>query len=72
MRDINDVIDHGINGFLVNEYSSLKEFSNRVFQLLNDKELYEQFSITLEKKVRQQFVTENASKVWQNIFDGIK
>ena len=70
--DITDVIDHGINGFLVNEYSNVKEFSSRVFQLLNDHELYEQFSITLEKKVKQQFVIENASKVWQTIFDGIK
>jgi glycosyltransferase involved in cell wall biosynthesis len=70
--DITDVIDHGINGFLVNGYSNVKEFSSRVFQLLNDNELYEQFSITLEKIVRQQFVTENASKVWQNIFDEIK
>jgi len=69
--DISDVIDHGINGFLVNDYNNVKEFSSRVFQLLNDNELYEQFSIALDKKVKQQFVTENASLVWQNIFDEI-
>jgi glycosyltransferase involved in cell wall biosynthesis len=70
--DITDVIDQGINGFLVNEYSNIKEFSSRVFQLLNDDELYKKFSTNLEINVKQQFITENASKVWQNIFDRIK
>ena len=70
--DITDVIDHGINGFLVNEYNNIRGFSSRVLQLLNDDDLYEKFSLTLEKKVKQQFVIENASKVWQNIFDRIK
>jgi glycosyltransferase involved in cell wall biosynthesis len=70
--DITDVIDNGINGFLVNEYSNVKEFSSRVFQLLNDDELYKKFSTNLEINVKQQFITENASKVWQNIFDRIK
>jgi glycosyltransferase involved in cell wall biosynthesis len=70
--DITDVIEHGISGFLVNEFNDVQEYSRRVYQLLNDNELYEQLSSTLEKNVKQQFLTENASKVWQNIFDRIK
>jgi glycosyltransferase involved in cell wall biosynthesis len=69
--DINDVIDHGINGFLVNECNNVKEYTSRVLQLMNNNDLYEQFSVSLENKVRHQFVIENASKIWQNIFDRI-
>jgi glycosyltransferase involved in cell wall biosynthesis len=69
--DITDVIEHNISGFLVNEYSDVNEYSSRVYQLLNDQELYERFSTTLENNVKKQFITENASKVWQDIFDRI-
>jgi glycosyltransferase involved in cell wall biosynthesis len=69
--DMTDVIDHEYNGFLINDYRNVEEYSNRVFQLLGDNALCNKFSENLNKKVREQFVTENASKVWNEIISKV-
>ncbi len=69
--DVADIIDHQLNGFLVEDFSNVEEYSQRVLQLLNEKDLYNKFSVNLNRKVRKQFVTENASIVWQEIITKI-
>ncbi len=66
--DMTDVIDHGQNGFLINEYNNVGEYTDRVLQLLKDDVIYQLFSLNLNQKVRTQFVTAKATKVWGDIF----
>jgi glycosyltransferase involved in cell wall biosynthesis len=50
----NEVIDDGLNGFLVNPKNHL-EFANKIVELLEDSELREQFGIHARKKSENQF-----------------
>ncbi len=50
----NEVIDDGINGFLVNPQQH-KLFANKIFELLGNKELRNQFGFEAKKKVESQF-----------------
>jgi glycosyltransferase involved in cell wall biosynthesis len=69
--DVPEIIDHQIDGFLVEDFSNVEEYAQRVLQLLNDEKLYSKFSVNLNQKVRKQFVTEKATIVWQEIVNKI-
>lgn len=69
--DIDDVIDHNINGFLIDDYRNIAEYAERAVQLLNDSTLYNSFSERLNRKVRMQFIVENASSVWNEILNKV-
>lgn len=65
--DMTDIIEHEQNGFLVNDYRNVEEYSDRIHQLLKDDALYNRFAENLNKKVRERFITENGSKIWDSI-----
>jgi len=67
--DISDIIDNGNNGFLINNYNDTETYSQRIYQLLNDEELYNAFSLRLFNKVHSSFNIDEASKVWQKILN---
>jgi glycosyltransferase involved in cell wall biosynthesis len=69
--DISDIIDHEQNGFLINDFQNVEEYSYRILQLLNDSEMYKTFSLNLYTTVRTQFITQKASQVWEEIFNKI-
>ena len=50
----NEVIDVGLNGFLVNPKNHL-EYANKILKLLENSELRKQFGIQARKKVENQF-----------------
>jgi glycosyltransferase involved in cell wall biosynthesis len=57
----NEVIDDGLNGFLVNPKNHL-EFANKIIKLLEDSELREQFGIHARKKIENQFSSNIVAK----------
>jgi glycosyltransferase involved in cell wall biosynthesis len=57
----NEVIDDGLNGFLVNPKNHL-EFANKIVELLEDSELREQFGIHARKKIENQFSSNVVAK----------
>lgn len=65
--DMTDVIDHEINGFLVDNWDDTTSFVNYVNTLLNNPQLAEQFVEKLDAKVRVQFDNAQAMKVWKDI-----
>ena len=56
-----EVIDDGINGFLVNPKNH-KEYADKVLELLGNKELRNRFGIEARKKVEQKFSVEVVAK----------
>ena len=70
--DISDVIDHEINGFLVNDYNNIEEYTLKIEQLLTNENIYKTFSVALNNKVRSLFVTDKAVEVLQQIINRIK
>jgi len=67
--DIDDIIDHGSNGFLINNFMQVEEYVHGILQLLKDDNLYASFSIKLSEKVHTEFVTGKASAVWANMLN---
>lgn len=70
--DMTDVIEHGENGLLVQQWSDTKSFVHNIQLLLDDEALRKQFSQKLEKKVRNQFHSTEAYKIWQLIFSQVQ
>jgi glycosyltransferase involved in cell wall biosynthesis len=56
-----EVIDHGVNGFLVHPTDHI-EYANRILELLKNKDLQKKFGIEARKKVIQKFSIEVVSK----------
>ena len=69
--DIEDIVDHNMNGFLVNDYKNIDEYCKNIIELLNNEKLYKKFSMVLDNKVRDSFISERAENVWQKIIDEI-
>jgi len=69
--DVADVIDHGVNGFLVDSYQDIDSFVRYTQILLTDENKVEDFVSNLDKKVRIQFANEQATIVWKKILNEI-
>jgi len=69
--DITDVIEHGINGFLVDRWDDTDSYVEHISNLLSNPTLSLAFSEALNKKVRLQFSNEQAMVVWENILGGL-
>jgi glycosyltransferase involved in cell wall biosynthesis len=69
--DVADVIEHGINGFLVDSYQDIEAFLRYTQILLTDKIKADGFVYNLDKKVRIQFANEQATIVWNKILNEI-
>ena len=69
--DMEDVIDNDINGYLIQDYSDLNEFSKKINLLLNSKNIYENMSDDSIIKIRKNYSYEAATKVWEEIIDKV-
>jgi len=69
--DMIDVIDHDVNGFLVDSYQNIDSFVRYTQILLTDQVKADDFISNLDKKVRIQFANEQAIIVWKNILDKV-
>lgn len=67
--DINDVINHEINGFLVDQWDDIAAFVNYIKILLDNPDLAGKFVEKLDSKVRLQFDNKQALNVWNNIIN---
>lgn len=63
------LIEHGVNGFLVNEknkFSMIDEFANYIENLRDDNSLREKISHNMRKTVEKEYSWEERSKDWFN------
>jgi glycosyltransferase involved in cell wall biosynthesis len=56
-----EVIDHGVNGFLVHPTDHI-EYANRILELLKNKDLQKEFGLQARKKVAEKFSIEVVAK----------
>lgn len=68
---INEVIDHGVDGYLV-EFRDYKAFANRLIQLMEDEDLRIGFGEMGYKKVASKFSIEEMVKKIEDIYGGIE
>ncbi len=69
--DMEDVIDDGVSGYLIQDYRNLNEFANRINILLNNKEEYDEMSERSIIKIKNNYSYEDATKVWEEIIHNI-
>lgn len=69
--DMTDVIDHEVNGFLVDNYLDIDSFVKYVQLLLADSAMAQSFVSKLNIKVREQFDNSKATEVWGEILNQI-
>ncbi|MCF8234179.1 MAG: glycosyltransferase family 4 protein [Melioribacteraceae bacterium] len=67
--DMEDIIEHEVNGFLVNDYQNINDYYNFTKRLLNDKNLYERISKLAIKRVNMNYSYNSATKVWEKILE---
>jgi glycosyltransferase involved in cell wall biosynthesis len=69
--DISDIIEHNVDGFLVDNYTDIMIFNNYIQLLLSDLNLRKSFVNRLDYKVRTEFANKKATRVWESMFDQI-
>ena len=69
--DMEDVIDNDINGYLIQNYSHLDEFVEKIKLLLNNKDIYDNISNKAVTKIRDKYSYKAATKVWKEIIGKI-
>lgn len=65
--DMTDVIDHKINGLLVENPTDINEYVGYIQYLMNNPDVVDKFAKALNQKVREDFTTKKATRVWENI-----
>jgi len=65
--DINDLIEDGLNSFIINDCNDIESYKKRVEQLLDDDKLYNDISKMAIKTVREKFTYKNARNIWERI-----
>lgn len=70
--DINDIVEHNINGFCIKETDNIMEYVYYIRELLTNTELNQLFGQRLNAKVRKQFNHSQATKVWKEIIYKMK
>ncbi len=70
--DMEDIIDDEKNGFIVNDYSDLKEYVDKILLLLEQKEKYTKVSKAAQIEVKNSFSYEAATKVWREIIQKVE
>lgn len=69
--DMEDSIKDGVNGYLINDYFDNNQFVEKALYLLNNFDIYEEFSRNSLIMARDKFSHKTASKVWDEIFHNI-
>ena len=67
---INDVIDNGKNGIIV-ENGNKKRYVEQLYQLMKDETLRNRMAVYGMQSI-QQFSIENVTRIWYNYFDKLK
>lgn len=66
--DIEDTVKDGKNGFVVDDYSNIEEFAEKIMLLLRDKKQYDLFSERAITFVRKNYSQQAATDLWKKIF----
>lgn len=69
--DMEDVIDDGVSGNLIQDYRNLNEFADKIETILENNEIYNRFSEQAIRKIRNNYSYEAATKVWEIIINKI-
>lgn len=67
--DMTDIIEDGVNGFLVEKYNNVDEYTYKVSQLLGNEKLCNQLADKLSDKVKDRFAHSRATEVWSKILN---
>ncbi|MBN2396144.1 MAG: glycosyltransferase family 4 protein [Candidatus Atribacteria bacterium] len=70
--DMEDLVKHGSNGFLIEDYTNINDYVDKSIKLLKDKELYTKFSVNARRDVTEKFSYEASTKLWETIISKIK
>ncbi len=68
--DIGDIIEDGLNGFLVEKFNEILSYKFKIIKILTDKKVYKKMKEE-SLKVRNIHSVENASKIWEQIFSKV-
>lgn len=68
--DIEDIIQDGENGFLIDRFDNVNDYIDKITKLLSDKKVYKKMSEE-SLKVRNIHSVENASRIWEEIFSKV-
>jgi glycosyltransferase involved in cell wall biosynthesis len=69
--DVGDVVDDGVNGYLIQDYSKKNKYAEKINLLLTDKSEYDRMSENSIVKIRNDFSFKAATKVWKEIISEI-
>jgi glycosyltransferase involved in cell wall biosynthesis len=69
--DMEDVIDDGLNGYLIQDYKDIDKFIEMINFLLKNKKEYDEMTEQSIKKIKICFSYKAATKVWENILSKI-
>jgi len=65
--DIEDLVKNGENGFVVDDYSNIEEFVEKIVLLLSDKKQYNRFSQSAALFARERYSRRAATDAWKKI-----
>ncbi len=66
-----EIIDHGINGFLVKEYNT-KKLAKYIIKLLDNPEKANKMGVSAHEKVLKNYSDDVVINKWENLFEQIK
>ena len=67
---INELIDNGVNGFVVNDRN--EDYEKRLLQLANNPELWQELSKNSIYKIKQKYSAEKTNNSWANFLLSLK
>jgi glycosyltransferase involved in cell wall biosynthesis len=65
--DMEDIIDDGLSGYLIQNYTNLNDYADKIIILLNNNEEYIKMSEKSINKIRNNYSYEAATRVWEEI-----
>ncbi len=68
--DIGDIVEDGLNGFLVEKFDDVLSYKTKIIKILSDKKVYKKMKEE-SLKVRNIHSVENASRIWEEIFSKV-
>jgi glycosyltransferase involved in cell wall biosynthesis len=69
--DVEDLVKDGENGFVINDYSDVEKFAEKIMLLLSDKDQYNSFSEKAVVHTRKNYSRQAATNVWRNILEKV-
>lgn len=69
--EIDSVIEHGVNGFIVDDPNDIDTYVDFVIELLNDKKLFMNMSSNAINSIRGNYSYETATKSWELLLEKV-